>query len=174
MKTIFKNIIIIILLINEIIGFEFNNLNSIKINNNNNNNNNNDINKIQCNENSLYPYDLPVLIYIVSLIKSSNDNFNNYNDNNNNNNNKIELNKLLTATVNGRTCLSEGIDNNLIFELSIGSNVIVPQQLLEKQFDAKYININFRGEILSFPDLSILIKHNNITDSYHIETIFKN
>ncbi|KAM9998785.1 hypothetical protein ACTFIY_008458 [Dictyostelium cf. discoideum] len=156
----------IFFLINEIIGFENKNINSIIINNNNNNNNNN-LNKIQCNGNSLYPFDLPVLIYIVSLIER--------NDNNSNNeiNNKNESNKLLTATVNGRTCLSQGHDNNLIFELSIGSNVTIPQQLLEKEFEAKYININFRGEILSFPDLSILIKHNNFPDTYHIETIFK-
>ncbi|KAM9993482.1 hypothetical protein ACTFIZ_011461 [Dictyostelium cf. discoideum] len=151
----------IFFLINEIIGFQYKNLNSIIINNNKNNNN---INKIQCNDNSLYPFDLPVLIYIVSLIERNNEN---------NNNNKNETNKLLTATVNGRTCLSQGIGNNLIFELSIGSNVTIPKQLLEKEFEAKYININFRGEILSFPDLSILIKHNNFPDTYHIETIFK-
>ncbi|KAM9957599.1 hypothetical protein ACTFIW_012564 [Dictyostelium discoideum] len=158
----------IFFLINEIIGFEYKNINSIIINNNNHNDyKNNNLNKIQCNNNSLYPFDLPVLIYIVSLIERSDI------TNDNNNNNENETNKFLTATVNGRACLSQGINNNLSFELSIGSNVTIPQQLLEKEFEAKYININFRGEILSFPDLSILIKHNNFPDTYHIETIFK-
>ncbi|KAK5580048.1 hypothetical protein RB653_000061 [Dictyostelium firmibasis] len=176
MKNIIK-FIIIFLLINEIIGFEFKNLNSIILNNNINNNiddnnniDNNNFKKIQCSDSSLYPYDLPVLIYIVSLIESSSNEINLelYNDS------IFEItNKLLTASVNGRTCLSEGNNNNLIFQLSFGSNVTIPQQLIEKEFDAKYININFRGEILSFPNLSILIKYNNISDTYHIETIFK-
>ncbi|EGC40442.1 hypothetical protein DICPUDRAFT_74006 [Dictyostelium purpureum] len=74
----------------------------------------------------------------------------------------------IAGSLKGLSCFQQVDDYNLIYTVSKDSFNTLPDMLIDQNFLARFININFRGEILSFSEVPVFIDYNIKTKNFKI------